>query len=100
MLDVHHAREIIGERGGLPPVFSQMLFQPFPDSRQWRAAYWLPLAIVRGSAMTNCTGKLSSGPMPHSCNKPVNPIHFLLRHVMAKHRQIVFIRIHNVIRPS
>jgi hypothetical protein len=30
----------------------------------------------------------------------LDAIHFLLRQVAAKHRQIVFIRIHNVIHPS
>ena len=30
VLDVHYAREIVGEHGGLLPVLGQMLFQPFP----------------------------------------------------------------------
>ena len=48
VLDVHHAREIIGERGGLPPVFSQMLFQPFP-------------AVGNGARDTRCRPQLCAG---------------------------------------
>jgi len=30
----------------------------------------------------------------------MNPIHFLFRQVAAKYRQIIFVQIHNFIRPS
>src|SRR5665213_122426 len=48
MLYGHHARKIVGERGGLSAVFSQMLFQPFP-------------AVSDGARDTGCRPQLCAG---------------------------------------
>ena len=99
MLDVNHAREILGERGGLLPVCGQMQFQPF-------------LTVSDGAGDAGCRLELGASqqrklrrkavlrPDAPFMYQSVNPVHFRFRQVAAKDRQIIFVQIHNVIRPS
>ena len=99
VLAVHRAGKTICHRLTLPPVFSQMQFNQFTgiihQSRQiGRDA---PLRLGEQCQLHWKIVVRSDAPF---VQQSVNPIHFVRRHPGAKHRQVILVQIHNLIRPN